>query len=147
MLSDKKCIICANFTVSLQQGLRCNFCEDCDRATGWTQRDCSDDSPPGTPTNPPPIFPTNANENQTSPFVDSNWQSWQCFTVVYESGGRRTSRGCVARRATDDDTCNSIRANPILCNLCDDRNHCNKSSGVFISMSVIVVGLLLALKM
>lgn len=134
--------------MSQGQGLRCNFCNDCDRTTGWIQRDCADDSAPGTPTNPPPIFPTNENENLTIPLIDSNWQSWQCYTLVYESGGRRTDRGCVARRATDQDTCNSINphANVVLCDLCDDRNHCNKSSSVLISMSVIVAGILFVLK-
>lgn len=133
--------------MSRQQGLTCLFCDDCDRGSQWTNRNCDDDSAPGPPTTPGPIIPWKSDQN-ASTFVDPNNQNWQCYTVVFESNNvRNTRRGCTPRHINDDQTCNAISTpgRIVWCSVCSDRNNCNKSSNILISMFLMVSALLSAL--
>lgn len=153
---------------TLQQRLSCIFCQDCHGGNSeWISRDCDNEDPVFPPTTPGPIFPmaaqildsndtttttttttTSANPNNTAIFVDPSWQNWQCFSVTYNANGReRVSRGCVPFRGSHQATCDEINQNAVWCVLCDDRDNCNSSSHIYISMIVLISSLLFLLKL
>lgn len=133
--------------MSHQQGLTCVHCQDCTRGSTWIERDCNDDSPIHEPTTPGPIIPWRGEHNDSFPYVEANWQNWQCFTLVYEINGRQsTQRGCIQRQISDQDTCRSINPAKIWCDLCSE-NSCNTSERLLVSICMIVASLLLVVKL
>lgn len=147
-------------TATLQQRLSCIFCQDCGNSE-WISRDCDNEDPIGPPTTPGPIFPmaaqildsnettttTTVNSNGTATFIDPSWQNWQCYSVTYNANGReRVSRGCIPFHGSHQSTCDQINQNALWCSLCDDRDNCNSSSHIYVSMILLLSALLFVVK-